>query len=47
MSNINITCIDCDDYYSKNIKTLLVFVSTYTFSIVVTGILNYFKIKLD
>jgi hypothetical protein len=47
MNNSNITCIDCNDYYSKDIKIFLVFVSAYSFSIIVTGLLNYFKIKLD
>ncbi len=47
INNINITCSDCESYYSQNIKTFLVFISACTFSVIVTGILNYFKIKLD
>jgi hypothetical protein len=44
--NNNIICDECD-YYTQNIKTFLVFMTSCTFSIIVVGILNYFKIKID
>ncbi len=44
---MNITCDECDDYYSKNIKTFWVFMTACGFSLVVTSILNYYKIKID
>ncbi len=47
MGDINITCDKCDDYYTHNIKTFLVFMTACGFSIIITTILNYFKIKID
>jgi hypothetical protein len=47
MSHINISCVECDNYYTNNIKTFLVFMTACGLSIIVTTILNYYKIKLD
>ncbi len=44
---MNITCNDCNEYYTKNTKTFLVFATVYTFSIIITSILKYYKIKID
>ncbi len=44
---MNITCNECEDYYTNNIKTFLVFMSACVFSITITSLLNYYKIKID
>ena len=41
------TCDECDDYYNRNIKTFLVFMTACAFSITITFVLNYYKIKID